>query len=70
MLGKPKIFETPNAASSLYGGELACSGNTCSSGFSCSSVDSSDDGGCKAGFAAAGIVAGTAAGVGVGILIT
>ena len=70
MLNKPRIFETPNAVSSLNGGEMDCSGNTCASGFSCSSVDSSGGDGCKVGFAVGGIIFGTAAGAGIGIAIT
>ncbi|GKX32166.1 hypothetical protein SH1V18_46460 [Vallitalea longa] len=71
MLKKPNILEIPDASASLLGGGLACSGNTCASGYSCSEVDSSDDDdGCQTGFAVGGIVGGVAAGVGVGILIT
>jgi len=74
MLKKPSILEIPSSTSSLCGGELACSGNTCASGFICNSVDSSGSGGCPASFAVGGIIAGTvagaAAGAAVGILIT
>ncbi|PXV93712.1 hypothetical protein C8E03_102487 [Lachnotalea glycerini] len=71
MLKKPGILEMPDAATTLHGGELACSGNTCSSGYSCSSVDSSGGGdGCQVGFAAGGIVVGVAAGAAVGVAIT
>ena len=69
MLGKPRVFVTPDSVSSLKGGEMACSGNTCSKGYSCSSVDSSGDG-CHGGFAVGGIVVGTLAGAGVGVIIT
>ncbi|GKX32165.1 hypothetical protein SH1V18_46450 [Vallitalea longa] len=73
MLKRPKILDIPDAISSLFGGYLACSGNTCASGYSCSEVDSSDDdddGGCSYTLGVGSIAAGIGAGVTVGIALT
>lgn len=70
MLNKPRIFEAPDSVSSLNSGELACSGNTCSSGYSCSSVDSSDGGGCSYTLGVGSIAAGVGVGVTVGVALT
>lgn len=69
MLNKPKIFEPPESVSSLKGGEMACSGNTCSKGYTCSSVDSSG-GGCSYALGVGAIAAGVGVGATVGVALT
>ena len=70
MLKKPQIFEMPDAVSSLKDGEMACSGNTCASGYSCSSVDSSGGGGCSYGLGVGAIAAGVGVGATVRLALT
>jgi len=70
MLKKPRILDIPETTSSLNGGDLACSGNTCSSGYSCSSVDSSGGDGCSYTLGVGAIAAGVGVGLTVGITVT
>ncbi|PXV93714.1 hypothetical protein C8E03_102489 [Lachnotalea glycerini] len=71
MLKRPAILDVPDVSTSLHGGELACSGNTCASGFSCNSVDSSGGGdGCSYTLGVGAVAAGVGVGVTVGIAVT